>query len=193
MLLNDLQNITAICEQVQLWVRYTRASDATGVAPVRERSHPAGRSLHGEDVSLLAHAFSKHEQFTRQAGYGILIYRSDFAHGEDDSDGDLNLKLLSVGSSIFSFSKLSSRFPTFAPLASEAAAFVDQYLISTRYRCLILRSLLQGAVRLRRSCSSEHSFNLIRIHEKVEIYHLDEGSLINCFHLYLPNVHLSLS
>ena len=157
------------------------------------RTKPPCGKKSGEDDSLLACTFPKHEQFTRQAGYGVLIYRSAFAPGEDVSDGDLNLKLLSVGSSIFSFSKLSSRFPTFAPLASEAAAFVDQYLISTRYRCLILRSLLQGAVRLRRSCSSEHSFNLIRIHEKVEIYHLDEGSLINCFHLYLPNVHLSLS
>ena len=36
----------------------------------------------------------------------------------------------SNSSSIFSFSKLSLRFPTFAPLASEAA-FVDQYFLGT--------------------------------------------------------------
>lgn len=94
LLLNVLQNVTAFCEQFQLWVRYTRERrDGCRASP---RTKPSCGKKSGEDVLLLAHAFPKHEQFTRQAGYGILIYRSAFAHGEDVSDGELNLKLLSV-------------------------------------------------------------------------------------------------
>ena len=144
----------------------THAYSVTGAEPVRERSDLVGRS------SLLSHVLSEQSQFTRQAmelwsiemplhwwrkcqwwrplqqvWTGTWKICMIYCCSSSVWSCCRHKRLFSPidGSSIFSFSMLSSWFPTFAPFANEAA-FVDQYFIFTEvplfdYRKSIAKSV----------------------------------------------------
>ena len=72
----------------------THASCGTGAETVRERSHPAGRNL--VKRFRCSHLFSPNMSCSQGRLWNADLPKCLYAHGENVSDSDLNLKLLSV-------------------------------------------------------------------------------------------------